>query len=255
MAHSIEGWSLQGLSLGAAAMCATLLGATPALAQPRFQSGQVAVINASNFIEDYHSGDYTYGSPLAMTVQDEALARWRGKRIQARVFVLEASGSDRPASWESLADCDIFYTFVIEIGRVAANGMLNMGSVNALGWMRMPDGNLARGRFLVVFENATDDNAIFRLSRSDRASYFSRGLIISATHRNTAPRAPSSRWLASDERRVRRELAELSSDKTCYRFRIAENGEVWNEQWAQLQRCSSLPQSAAGTKTGERQPG
>jgi hypothetical protein len=196
------------------------------------------VINAANFIGDYRSGDYTYDSPLLMTVQDEALDRWRGKRIQARVFVLDASGSTRPESWRKLADCDIFYTFIIKIDKVASNGVLNLGSVNSLGWMRMPDGKLARGRFLVVFESAANENPVFRLHGADSDAYFNRGVIITATHRNAIPASVASvAWLHDDEQRRRHEMAQISSDRVCYRFQIADKNENWRTQLAQLRRC------------------
>lgn len=241
MRHSPGNWSLR-----AAVICGALSGAAAAQAQDvHFGRAPIAVINAANFIGDYHSGDYIYGNPLIMTLQDEALARWAGKRIQARVFVLEASGTDRPESWKSLADCDIFYTFVIPVSRVSNNGILNLGRVNTLGWMRMPDGELAQGRFMVVFESAADGNPIFRLNRADRESYFHRGVIITATYGNaTHISGASTRWLESDERRRRREMAQISADRVCYRFQIADKNNP-GSQLAQLQRCATARDTAA----------
>jgi hypothetical protein len=220
------------------AICGALCGATTAQAQGvGFGRASLAVLNAANFIGDYHSGDYYYGNPLTMTVRDDALAQWAGKRIQARVFVLKASNQDRPDSWKSLADCDVFYTYVSPVARVADNGVLNLGSVNSLGWMRMPDSVLAEGRFLVVFENARDGDPVFRLNRADRESYFRRGVIITASYgATTETRIPSRHWLESDERRRRREMAQISADRICYRFQIAERAAA-GTQVAQMQRC------------------
>lgn len=197
---------------------------TPALAwcqTSQFAPGTAQVIRATDFVQEAPGVQFAFGSDLKLTLQtSNATAKaFAHKPFRVRIFPLDAAEqADARAFFDP---CHVFRASVTERFQVKSGSVINIGPLSQLGWLTLTRGAPPRpGRYLLVFEDGTDPEWLFRLNKGDRALYFSLGLRIEVLPPPALTPAAVNNELARQEAEahlIRVDAKDNTSAHRCYR--------------------------------------
>jgi hypothetical protein len=231
--------SLARILLGAALLVALM----PARAEPaKFERHEIPVITpATDLVDEYPGKSYPLGQSLLLTRKATTAAqRIRARGFQVRVFPLAASRFE-PDPWAFFDPCYVFLSSVIPVNG-SADHTINLGQLASPFWLTAVEGRpIEQGRYLLVFEQATDDRSIFRLDKTRKDEYFKSGLYLEVVPARSYSQKEVDELAKATERerpKIERETQVNSPNLPCYRYQVVRVG-VGDRQVALLRSCDA----------------
>jgi hypothetical protein len=233
------------------ARCSTLAGtlvgvllfAEAADAEPaRFETRNLSVIaRATELVDEYAGKQYPLGTSLQLTRKSSAAARsMRERNFQIRMFAL-AADQFVPEPWAFFDPCYVYYSMVFSI-RGSTDEAIDLVKLRDPVWLTPIRGRkIERGRYLLLFEQATDTEPFFRLNKTERDAYFKSGLYIEVVPVREYPQETVDELAEQLERRraeIEPQARVNDASLPCYRYRVVGGaGSASDERIAFLESC------------------
>jgi len=228
-----------------AVLCAGLLVLVPSIdpaanEEAKFVVREVPVVDHNRIIVE-PDRRFDFGTSLQLTSQETPEAdEFFEKGIQVRVFRLPKTGF-QPKHWAKFGHCLVYLAIVLPLQR-NSNSTIKLTPLESESWLEPVGDQMERGRFLLVFEQVSDERPVVRLHEENIDQYFASGLYIEVTPIRQNYSRDEVNDLENDMKTARAELeAEININnrsRPCYRYKtVTAYRPGLADQVAMLTKC------------------
>jgi hypothetical protein len=190
----------------------------------RFAYANMPVITRADDLIDHLPSEPPSLPSQVKLVMVEAGQKLRQKGLQIRLFRLPREPQTRvPPAWRYFDPCCVYMSSVIKVSSEGGTE-INLGTLDDRWLEPRGDGHIDGARWLLVFEQSTDKNQVFRIRRANMHDYFASGLVLEMTATEQDPESARAALKS-----INRSQADASMDldsvgprAPCYRYQRVE---------------------------------